>query len=287
MATPVGAISLSDATLLADNPNDSDLLHIQKMATLGELTSGIIHDFRNVLQTVLSTLELLESRADNPAEVHRLVASATRASERGISLTRRLLRLSRREARSARSVCLASSLESATETLARTVEARMNVGVEPPPNDLWPVVIDPVEFELALINLGLNARDAMPDGGRIRLGARNVTIPVADRRSQQRPARHTQSNRRGPRLPLPAGDYVAVSVLDTGTGMDEVTLARAVEPFFTTKPAGKGTGLGLATAHELATQAQGTLRLLSELGRGTTVEMWLPRAPATKLTPAE
>jgi len=156
----------------------------------------------------------------------------------------------------------------------------MNVRGEQRSFDLWQVVIDPVEFELALINLGLNARDAMPDGGCIQIGARNVTIPHVDRRTPYQSALHFQADRRGPRLALPGGDYVVVRVVDTGIGMNETTLARAIEPFFTTKPVGKGTGLGLSAVHKLATQAQGALRLMTEMGNGTTAELWLPRAPA-------
>ena len=260
-------------------------LHLQKMAALGELASGITHDFRNILQTVISTLDLIESRSNNPSEVQRLAASALKASERGIGLTNRLLTFARYEAVDVRPTCLLASLESATETLARTVEARINIRVEPPSSDLWQVVIDPTELELALINLGINARDAMPKGGHIRFEARNVTIPFTDRRASRPPIRPAQSNRRGPQLPLPAGDYVAVTVGDTGSGMDETTLSHATKPFFTTKPTGKGTGLGLSTVHSLATQAQGALRLISELGRGTTIELWLPRAPAAGFPP--
>ena len=259
-------------------PANGDLLHTQKMAALGELASGITHDFRNVLQTVISSLDLIESRSDDPAEVRRLAKSALRASERGIGLTRRLLKFARREAADARPVDLLSSLESASEMLARTIKARISVGVEPTPPDLWNVVIDPTEFELALINLGINARDAMREGGRIRFGARNIRIPLVDRRSLQRPSGPDQSDRRGPQLILPGGDYVAITIGDSGGGMDKATLARAVEPFFTTKPAGEGTGLGLSTVHNLATRAGGALRLLSEVGRGTTAEIWLPRA---------
>lgn len=278
--------SFEGVTLLADVTGSDrpaalgDRLHSQKMAALGELASGITHDFRNILQTVISTLDIIESRSNDPAEVRRLTASALRAAERGISLTRRLLTFAHYEAADARPTCLLSSLESATETLTRTVEARMNVGVEPPSSELWQVVIDPSEFELALINLGINARDAMPGGGRIRLGARNVTIPLVDRRALPLRERHAPINRRGPRLALPGGDYVAVTVDDTGTGMDEATLARAIEPFFTTKPLGKGTGLGLSMVHDLATRARGALRLISKSGQGTTAELWLPRAPA-------
>jgi signal transduction histidine kinase len=279
-----GVTLLAQATRSAQTSARGDRVHVQKMATLGELAGGITHDFQNILQIVMSNLDIIKSRANDPAEVRRLTASALRAAERGISLTKRLLTFAHYEAVDARPTCLLSSLESATETLTRTVEATMNVWVELPSSDLWQVMIDPSEFELALINLGINARDAMPSGGRIRLGARNVTIPLVDRRTLPRLERHEPTNRRGPRLALPGGDYVAVTVEDTGTGMDEATLARAIEPFFTTKPLGNGTGLGLSMVHDLATQARGALRLISQPGRGTTAELWLPRAWAPVAT---
>jgi signal transduction histidine kinase len=266
-------------TLATDQNSTRDLTHYKRMAALGELSSGITHDFRNILQTVISTLDLLEARSNDPAEVRRLAASALRASERGVTLTKRLLSFSHYTATDSRAACLISSLESATETLARTVGARVNVQVDATASDLWQAVLDPSEFELVLINLGINARDAMPDGGRIRLGARNVTIPLIDRRVARPAERHDPADQRGSRLSLQGGDYVAVTVTDTGSGMDAVTLTRAMEPFFTTKPVGKGTGLGLSIAHTLATQAGGALRLMSQLGKGTTVELWLPRAP--------
>ena len=270
--------SLTLATELDRQDNSAHVLHSRKMAALGELASGITHDFRNILQTVISTLELIENRANDPAEVRRVAASALHASERGIGLANRLLAFCRHDATEARPACLLPSLESVTETLARTVGARTKVQFDPASADLWQAVIDPTELELALINLGINARDAMPDGGSIRLGARNVTIPQIERRAAERPVRHDRTERRGPRLPLPGGDYVAVTVGDTGTGMDATTLARAVQPFFTTKPVGKGTGLGLAIVNTLVTERRGALRLMSEPGRGTTVELWLPRA---------
>ena len=267
-------------TKFGSRNNSSYLSHSQKMAALGELATGITHDFRNILQIVISTLELIESRSNDPAEVRRLAVSALRASERGAGLINRLLAFSRCDTVEARSACLLPCLESATELLARTVGTKMKVQFEPTPADLWQAVIDPMEFELALISLGINARDAMPKGGSIRLGARNVTIPQVDRRAAQQPITYDRTERRGPRLALPGGDYVAVTVGDTGTGMDAATLARAVQPFFTTKPVGKGTGLGLAMVHTLVTKGGGTLRLISELGRGTKVELWLPRASA-------
>ena len=234
-----------------------DLTHGKRMAALGELASGVTHDFRNILQTVIATLDLLENRSDDASEVRRLAASALRASERGISLTKRLLRFSRHTITDHRPACLITSLESATETLARTVGARVNVHVDPPAGDLWQAILDPSEFELALLNLGINARDAMPEGGRIRLGARNVTIPLADRRAARPAERPDPAEQRGPRLVLPGGDYIAITVRDNGTGMNEATLTRAVEPFFTTKPVGKGTGLGLSNVNALAVRAGG------------------------------
>lgn len=272
--------SLSLATQLDRPDSPCELLQTCKMAALGELASGITHDFRNILQTVISTLELIESRSDDAAEVRRIVASALCASERGIGLTNRLLAFSRCEAVEAKPARLLPSLEGVTETLARTVGAGMKVRLEAPPAGLWQAVINPTELELALINLGINARDAMPDGGSINLAARNVTIPQIERRATERPPRHDGIERRGPALPLPGGDYVAITVGDTGIGMDAATLAQAVKPFFTTKSAGKGTGLGLAMAHTMVAERRGALRLKSKLGRGTMVELWLPRASA-------
>ena len=166
------------------------------------------------------------------------------------------------------------------ETFTATAGEKMRVAIEPIAEDIWQSIIDPTELELTLINLGNNARDAMPDGGCIRFAAYNVTIPVVDRRAAAVPAAPDGKDRRGPQLPLSGGDYVAIVVGDTGIGMDKATLEKAATPFFSTKPVGKGTGLGLAMAHELAIQAGGALRLISEIGQGTRVEMWLPRANA-------
>jgi signal transduction histidine kinase len=275
-----GATLWSSKTVPDHRNTSCDSTHGKRMAALGELASGVTHDFRNILQTVIATLDLLETRSNDPAEVRRLAGAALRASERGISLTKRLLTFSHYTTTDFRPTRLISSLESVTETLAHTVGARVNVQVDPPASDLWDAVLDPSEFELTLLNLGINARDAMPEGGRIRLGARNVTIPLTDRRAARAVERSEPVDQRGPGLALPSGDYIAITVGDTGVGMDAVTLSRAIEPFFTTKPVGKGTGLGLSLAHTLATRAGGALRLKSQPGRGTTVELWLPRAPS-------
>jgi signal transduction histidine kinase len=260
------------------DPSDA-MAHARKMAALGELASGITHDFRNILQTVISTLELIETRRENPAEVRRLAESALRAADRGIGLTRRLLTFSRRGEADVKPVDVAPAIESVVDTLSRTLEASMKVSMEPSANAVWASAVDLTELELVLINLGINARDSMPGGGHIRLSARNINIPhVSRRRAESRSAVTIgQIERRGTPLPLPAGDYIAIWVVDTGTGMDKATLARATEPFFTTKADGKGTGLGLAMASGFAVQRGGALRLMSELGIGTKVELWLPR----------
>jgi signal transduction histidine kinase len=260
------------------NPSEA-MAHARRMAALGELASGITHDFQNVLQTVISTLELLETRHENPAEVKRLTESALRAADRGIGLTRRLLTFSRRGEADVKPVDLAPAIESVVDTLSRTLEARMKVSMEPSSREVWATAVDLAELELVLINLGINARDSMPGGGHIRLSARNINIPhVSRRRAETRAGVMIgQTERRGPPLPLAAGDYIAISVVDTGTGMDKTTLARATEPFFTTKAEGKGTGLGLAMASGFAAQRGGALRLISEQGVGTKVELWLPR----------
>lgn len=252
--------------------------NLEKMAAIGEASARMSHDVRNVLQTVISSLELIIKRADNPAEVKRLANSALHSSDLGAKLVNQLLTACHRDGSpTTGSTCLVSSLRRVSQTLAGGMDAGTQVRICGLREDLWPANVDPAEFELAIINLALNARDAMPDGGCIELSARNVQIT-------DRPAHPLRPRRGRPSPPLPnlvSGDYIVVRVTDNGVGMDEVTAARAAEPFFTTKPPGKGTGLGLAIARELAHQRGGTLTITSQLGMGTTVEMWLPRATAT------
>jgi signal transduction histidine kinase len=162
------------------------------------------------------------------------------------------------------------------DTLDRLLGARIRLTVEEPAEELWPTSVDLQAFELALLNLGINARDAMPNGGLLRFRVRNVTLPRMDRR-RATPLGKVGVDRRGPAIALSGGDYVSVSVTDTGEGMDPETLSRAIQPFFTTKPRGKGTGLGLPMVHDFATQHGGALRLISRPGNGTTVEIWLPK----------
>lgn len=258
-------------------------MHAHRMSAIGELTAGVAHDFKNVLQTLTSTLELLDRVAADPAAVRRIAATALRATDRGTGLAGRLLSFARQEEQHVSAVDVRDAVTDIAETLAGTVGMRVKLEVVHLSGHLWPAAIDLSEFELALINLGINARDAMPDGGSIRLFAKNVTLPNQERR--QRTKAPPGADRRGPAILLPGGDYVAVAVADTGHGMDETTLSCATVPFFTTKPRGKGTGLGLAMVQRFANRYGGTLRLTSRPGAGTTAEIWLPRAPALRTAP--
>lgn len=258
----------------------AELIQMQKMNAVGQLASGITHDFRNVLQAIMSGIDLIEVRAHDPDQVRRLAASLMRVSEHGVELTQRLLAFARRQDVRPEAINLLALLESVAGLLLRTLGSKVHVEVETPPSGLWQPLIDPGQLELALLNLGINARDAMSGQGTLRLCARNVGLPEFERRhgastSVDRPQ---QNERRGPPLVLDCGDYVLLTVSDTGSGMDSETLERATEPFFTTKPAGKGSGLGLPMVYGFVTQHGGALRLRSQLGKGTSVELWLPCA---------
>ncbi len=259
----------------------AELIQMQKMNAVGQLASGITHDFRNVLQAIMSGIDLLEARAHDPDQVRRLAASLMRTTEHGVELTGRLLAFARRQDVKPEAVNLPALLESAAELLLRTLGSKVRVEVEPPPSGgLWQPLVDPGQLELALLNLGINARDAMAGQGTLRLCARNVGLPEFERRHAASASgdKHRQNERRGPPLLLGCGSYVLLTVSDTGGGMDGETLERATEPFFTTKPAGQGSGLGLSMVYGFVTQHGGALRLRSQLGKGTSVELWLPCA---------
>ena len=239
------------------------LQQAQKMEVIGQLTGGIAHDFNNLLTAIIGNLELATLRSrDNPA-LARLLANATRAADRGAALTQRMLAFGRRQYLRLQAVALGPLLAGMDDLLARTIGATVLIELEVG-EDVWPVRTDVNQLELLLLNLAINARDAMPDGGTLRIATRNLRVaPGAPTPAQ-----------------LEAGDYVAIAVSDTGTGIDEETLARVMEPFFTTKPVGRGSGLGLSMAHGVAAQSGGGLSIESEVGAGTTVTVWLPRADA-------
>ncbi len=229
---------------------------MQKMESLGQLTGGVAHDFNNLLMAVLGNLRLLKKRLpDNPL-LTRLIEGAIAGAERGATLTKRMLAFARRQELKPMTVRVDALVEGMEEMLRRslgpTIDIEFSVSATLPP-----IRVDPHQFELALLNLAVNARDAMPRGGRL-------TIAASGEPSWN-PASEPKD-----------GDYVCIAVADSGTGMDEATLARATEPFFTTKGIGKGTGLGLSMVHGLAAQSGGAMRIASQVGTGTTVRLWLP-----------
>jgi signal transduction histidine kinase len=229
---------------------------MQKMESLGQLTGGVAHDFNNLLMVILGNLEMLRRRVPNDARVLRLIDGAMQGAERGATLTKRMLAFARRQELRPESLDVATLFGSMEEMLRRTLGPSIDIATDFHVG-LPAIRVDRNQLELALLNLALNARDAMPIGGCLAITAQRM--PAAS----------------GPQ-DLKAGDYVCVAVRDSGTGMDELTARRATEPFFTTKGAGKGTGLGLSMVHGLAAQSGGAMRVLSRLGEGTTVELWLP-----------
>jgi signal transduction histidine kinase len=232
---------------------------MQKLESLGQLTGGVAHDFNNVLMAVLGNLDLLLKNVPDDLATRRLIDGAIRAAERGANLTKRMLAFARRQELSPEAVDAAQLVGGMAEMLRRSLGPAVEIAMQFEP-DLALISVDPNQLELAILNLALNARDAMAEGGRLTIAARSRAIGAG--------------NIQG----LDAGEYVCLAVTDTGAGMDEVTLKRAAEPFFTTKEVGKGTGLGLSMVYGLAAQSGGVARVSSRVDVGTTVELWLPIA---------
>ncbi len=248
---------------IAERERTEAVLHqAQKLQAVGQLAGGVAHDFNNLLATILGSLELIERRVQGEDErLRALLTRAMDAVQRGAQLTSRLLAFSRRQRLAARPIDLnrlvTDLVTLASSTLGRRVRIQTELAA-----DLWPALADPSQVEAAILNLALNARDAMPRGGVLGLATGNET--VADPDGDAEP-----------------GDYVRISVSDTGMGMSNEVLARAFEPFFTTKELGKGSGLGLSQVYGLARQSGGTVRIRSAVGGGTTVALLLPRAAQT------
>ena len=232
---------------------------MQKLESLGQLTGGVAHDFNNLLMVVLGNLNLLRNRVPSDPRLLRLIDGAVQGAERGASLTKRMLAFARRQDLRPETIEVGKLLDGMEELLRRTLGPGIDIVTDYRPG-LPPVRVDPTQMELAVLNLALNARDAMPYGGRLVIGGRSAAA-AAD----------------GPQE-LESGQYVCLSVTDDGCGMDEKTLARAAEPFFTTKGVGKGTGLGLSMVHGFAAQSGGAIRIASRVREGTTIEVWLPVA---------
>ena len=235
------------------------LFQSQKLDAIGQLTGGIAHDFNNLLMAVIGSLELVRKRMPHDPRITPLLDNAMQGAERGAALTQRMLAFARKQELAVEPVDAASLVRGMTGLLQRSLGPTLRIEARFPHN-LPPVLTDANQLENALLNVAVNARDAMPDGGVITIEASHEVLGA------------------GAEIGLPAGGYVRLSVADTGQGMDAKTLDRAMEPFFTTKGIGKGTGLGLAMVHGLAEQSGGRLRLTSRVGEGTTVEIWLPEA---------
>jgi PAS domain S-box-containing protein len=238
----------------------------QKMEAMGSLTGGVAHDFNNLLTPIVGVLDMLQRRGIGGEREQRLLAGAAQSAERAKILVQRLLAFARRQPLQPVAVDVAELVAGMAALIASTTGPQIKVVVDARP-DLPRAKADPNQLEMALLNLAVNARDAMPDGGTLRISVEPQTIG--------------RPNRSG----LRPGRYLHLSVADTGTGMDEETLARAIEPFFSTKGVGKGTGLGLSMVHGLASQLGGALAIRSTLGLGTNVELWLPQGDAEDAVP--
>ena len=237
---------------------EARLVQAQKMEAIGQLTGGIAHDFNNLLTAVIGSLDLLLRRTDDE-KIRRLASMALQAGERGATLTAQLLSFSRRQHLSPVPVEPNQVVASMADLLARSIGAAVTVELDLA-DDVWRAMVDPTQLEVVLLNLAINARDAMPSGGVVRIATRNLAA-VPDALTAE----------------LNPGAYVAIEVADTGAGMTPAVLARAFEPFFTTKGQGKGTGLGLAQVYGFARQSGGTVRIVSAENEGTVITLYLPR----------
>lgn len=233
------------------------LLHSQKLEALGRLTGGIAHEFNNLLQTLTTSLQLARLTSTE-ARVQSLIDTCNKAVTRATSLTGQLSAFGRIQDARIETVAPGRHVRVFEQLVENILPSNVNLQVHIP-DDLWPVTMDPTQFELALINLAINARDAMPAGGGIRVNASNERLTTSPEG-------------------IPPGEYVRLCMTDSGTGMSAEVMARALDPFFTTKKIGEGTGLGLPQAYGFARQSGGTLVLHSVEGEGTTVDIYLPRA---------
>jgi signal transduction histidine kinase len=240
----------------------TQLAQAQKMEAIGSLAGGVAHDFNNLLTAILGYVGLILEDTPPDNEVHKSASQIKRAAESAAALTQKLLAFSRRQVLQPEKIDVAQLVKDTLIFLRRLVGEHVRIDSEFG-EDIWPVVADPVQVEQALINLAVNARDAMPDGGRLEITLRNAPRPEGEKR---------------PDHEVQPGDYVQIIVRDTGVGMDDATRARMFEPFFTTKPKGKGTGLGLASVWGIVKQSGGYINVSSTPNAGTSIELLLPRA---------
>lgn len=242
------------------------LAESQKFDALGQLTGGVAHDFNNLLMIISGSLHILKKGTSDDAKLQRAISAIETATKRGAALTGQLLTFARRQSVNPQAIDFAERIAAIREVLDAGVGSSVRLAFDID-RDVWPIRADASELETALLNLVINARDAMPDGGSVTISARNVVLDE----------------------PLLAGEFVAIDVADTGLGIPDDVVDKIFEPFFTTKPIGKGTGLGLSQVHGFAHQAGGTVKVASELGKGTSFTVLLPRGtdePARETTEA-
>jgi PAS domain S-box-containing protein len=250
---------------------EAALRQAQKMEAVGQLTGGIAHDFNNLLQGIAGSLEMAEKRLidGRMADVERFNTAAKASASRAIALTQRLLAFSRRQPLDPRPVQANELVSSMADLLRRTMGEQIEVALRLAP-DLSPALCDPHQLESAVLNLAINARDAMPNGGRLVIETNNIQIGPTVARPDLAP-----------------GPYISLTVTDTGTGMPASVIEQAFEPFYTTKPLGQGTGLGLSMIYGFIRQSEGDVRIESEVGRGTSVILCLPRFTGELSSPAD
>jgi PAS domain S-box-containing protein len=233
------------------------LAQSQKLDALGQLTGGVAHDFNNLLMVITGSLNALKKVVGDDPKALRAVQAIDTASQRGAALTSQLLSFARRQSVNPQTIDVRDSIFSVRDVLDTGLGSAIELQIEAD-NGIWPITVDRAEFETALVNLVINARDAMPQGGNVTVQAKNVFMDDG----------------------VTKGDFVAIKVRDTGTGIPDDVLAKIFDPFFTTKPIGKGTGLGLSQVHGFVHQAGGTIAVDSELGKGTSFTVCLPRGSA-------
>ena len=244
---------------------ERQLAESQKMEAIGKLAGGVAHDFNNMLTAILGYASMIQEDAPPKSAVQQQAQQIHRAAESAATLTQKLLAFSRRQVLQTNVVDFSAMLDNLVVLISRVIGESITVTTQADP-DLWHILADPVQVEQSIVNLAINARDAMPNGGTLQITARNAPRPRGERR---------------PDGEVKPGDYVQITVTDTGVGMDEATRARMFEPFFTTKPQGQGTGLGLSTVYGFVRQCGGSIGVLSTPGRGTSIELLLPRARVT------
>ncbi len=260
----IDAVAAHIARMLQGRNMTDALARSERLGAIGRLTGGIAHDFNNLLTVILGNAELLRERMAGSEPLRKLADTTAKAAERGAELTQQLLAFSRRQTLQPKLVDVNGLIAGMDSLLQRAISARVEMRLAMAP-DAWHALADPAQLEVAILNLCINARDAIPAGGTITIVTANIGPDAVQALAEGE---------------LDRGEYVSIAVADTGVGMDRATAERAFEPFFTTKEIGKGTGLGLSMVYGFAKQSRGHVRIASERGRGTTVTIYLPRASA-------